>query len=189
MDRFYFMIVCLPKASPILPPSSRSFARQGAFAVLFVSLYLATSSLTSGADNKSNSVNTLCDLASGGNDFNHRQQALANINKALAQEPNNIRANLIKATLHLDLEEAEEALPCCNKVLKLEPDNEPALNYKARALLHLGKKDEALVCANKALSLHKNPRLSMISVRTISKTETSPQPISNRNISIVLIST
>jgi tetratricopeptide (TPR) repeat protein len=84
-------------------------------------------------------------------------EALAEMERVLAADPNSFAARLAKANLLLRLKRYAEAFAECEQCLRLAPENGQGLFCRARVSNALGKLDEALSDLNAAVE--KLPRL------------------------------
>jgi tetratricopeptide (TPR) repeat protein len=77
-------------------------------------------------------------------------EALAAVDRELAQKPDDVAALLIKATILLERRENDEAERLLRRAVELRPRSSEALNALARCLHYLGRNEEALATAREA---------------------------------------
>jgi tetratricopeptide (TPR) repeat protein len=80
-------------------------------------------------------------------------EALAALDALLADDPDDVAALLLQASLLLELREGERALSAFERAARAAPRSAEALSGLARGLHALGRDDEALSVAEKARGL------------------------------------
>jgi tetratricopeptide (TPR) repeat protein len=77
-------------------------------------------------------------------------EALAAVDRELAQNPDAVAALLVKATILLERRQNEDAEALLRRAVAQEPRSSEALNALARCLHYLGRNEEALAVARDA---------------------------------------
>jgi tetratricopeptide (TPR) repeat protein len=82
------------------------------------------------------------------------EEALFYVNKALAEEGENLEAHELKALLLNDLGRPQEALEAFDQILAKKPDQEQMILGKGCSLMGLGRYDESLSLFDEVLKNH-----------------------------------
>lgn len=83
----------------------------------------------------------------------HPEQALEDLNQAVALNPHNIDGLMHRATALQEMERQDAALQCYDTILALQPDFADAWNNRGSALRKLSRPDEALLSFQRAVAL------------------------------------
>ena len=81
---------------------------------------------------------------------------LANSEKALQEDSNNVKAWLFKGIALSGLHNYQDAITCYDKAIELNPNYVTAYNYKGNTLFNLGKRSEAIGYYDKAIAIKPN---------------------------------
>jgi tetratricopeptide (TPR) repeat protein len=87
------------------------------------------------------------------NGLGRKQEALADVDKALADNPNNLKALMLKGDLLASLGRRPEAILVYSRIIKFDPKSAEAYKQEGDCLSQLGKFDAALADFNRAARL------------------------------------
>ena len=119
----------------------------------FALLFLINFNLVIAADNE----NTASQKSLPTQNTDKRQEALQQLNKAIADNPNDAEAYLQRGKIHVSLEDQQKAIADFTRVIELKPAYAKVYLQRGIAYTESGKYEDALRDLNKALDL--NPRL------------------------------
>jgi CHAT domain-containing protein/Flp pilus assembly protein TadD len=107
---------------------------------------------------KEQEASTNCGRAEGR--LEKHVRAIASFDKALALNPDSLKALNGRCAALIGLGKNIEALPCLEKILELNPDDPKALCNKGIAWLHLGHYQKAIEALDKALKIEPDCSIS-----------------------------
>ncbi|NET33204.1 MAG: tetratricopeptide repeat protein [Cyanothece sp. SIO1E1] len=92
----------------------------------------------------------------------HYIEALANFDKALEFDANNIEALVFRSVMLIHLDRYTEALASCDRALKIQPNHSEALIFRGVALRYLNRCREAYASYDQALGIERQSILQTI---------------------------